>query len=661
MSEQSPYQMTIGMSVLKQLGINLYSNISAVVSEVVANSWDADASNVWITMDRTDKKIIITDDGCGMDMDDMNNKYLFVGYDRRQDQPITAIHNRPVMGRKGIGKLSLFSIARSIELHSVKNGTKNGFRLFLDDIEQVIRDGITTYRPLAIHTNAIDIDGGTSIILSNLKKDLRRTEEGLKKRIARRFSIIGAEHDFHVFLNDEPITVLDRGYFHKIQYLWLYGREEDWFRNTCPHLQHLEIRSNEVPAPIESHTVSGWIATADQAGQLKDGDDNLNKIVIMVRGKLAQEDILESFTEGGVYSKYLFGEIHADFLDIDDRDDIATSSRQKIIEDDPRYLSLKSFLYQELKNIQNQWTDLRNLAGVERALEIPALKEWFEELKGDLKRSAQQLFGRINTLPIDSNDNRRVLFKQSVLAFESMRYKQNLDAIERITPNNLQGFLQVFSDYDDIEATLYYQIIQERLQVIRALKEKVEDNALEKVLQRHLYQHLWLLDPAWERATETPIIEEGVEKAFRDIDAGLTVAEKRSRLDIRYQKTSGKHLIIELKRAERTVSTPELLAQVRKYINALKKILRSIQRQGEPIECVCVVGRPLRDWADPDGFEESGKVLAAINARVVTYQGLIDSAEQAYMRYIEKQREAGRVYNLLRRIDEDEVGEDRLR
>ena len=80
------------------------------------------------------------------------------------------------------------------------------------------------------------------------------------------------------------------------------------------------------------------------AGQLRDADtdESINKIVIMVRGKLAQEDILEEFGEGGVYSKYIIGEIHADFLDQDDQDDIATTSRQRIIEEDPRYQDLKS-------------------------------------------------------------------------------------------------------------------------------------------------------------------------------------------------------------------------------------------------------------------------------------------------------------------------------
>ena len=92
--------------------------------------------------------------------------------------------------------------------------------------------------------------------------------------------------------------------------------------------------------------------------------------------------------EGGIYSKYLIGEIHADFLDTDDREDIATSGRQRIIEDDPRYQSLLQFLQKELKNIQNQWTTLRNAKGEKVALEVPAVKEMRLRAKAQLTKPA---------------------------------------------------------------------------------------------------------------------------------------------------------------------------------------------------------------------------------------------------------------------------------
>jgi hypothetical protein len=38
------FEMTVDLNVLDHLGINLYSNIAAVLTEAVANAWDADAS-----------------------------------------------------------------------------------------------------------------------------------------------------------------------------------------------------------------------------------------------------------------------------------------------------------------------------------------------------------------------------------------------------------------------------------------------------------------------------------------------------------------------------------------------------------------------------------------------------------------------------------------
>ena len=103
MNNSSKYQMTINLNVLNHLGINLYSNVPAVLSEIVANSWDADATNVDIEIDNG--KIIITDDGHGMTLEDINGKYLMVGYERRKGkEDILTAKGRSVMGRKGIGK-----------------------------------------------------------------------------------------------------------------------------------------------------------------------------------------------------------------------------------------------------------------------------------------------------------------------------------------------------------------------------------------------------------------------------------------------------------------------------------------------------------------------------------------------------------------------------
>ncbi|MFF2212239.1 ATP-binding protein [Streptomyces antibioticus] len=68
----SPYRMSVSFNVVTHLGLNLYSNIPAVLSEAVANSWDADATEVSITVNKNTGTVVVQDNGSGMDLVDIN-------------------------------------------------------------------------------------------------------------------------------------------------------------------------------------------------------------------------------------------------------------------------------------------------------------------------------------------------------------------------------------------------------------------------------------------------------------------------------------------------------------------------------------------------------------------------------------------------------------
>ncbi len=650
MPPESPYRMTLTLNVLNHLGLNLYSNVPAVIAEVVANSWDADAETVDIKLADDSSELSVTDNGEGMDLADVNEKYLTVGYARREaeETKITPKHHREVMGRKGIGKLSLFSVANVIELYTVKKGEHNAFRMNVEDIKARITEERVEYSPEVIRDWPEDLRQGSRIVLKNLKKDIRG-EDALRRRLARRFSIIGDEFEFSVAINGKPISIEDRDYYGKVQFVWWYGDKSARFRDLCLNRRGDFKRPSTVAVNGTKYEVEGWIGTVERSTQLKDKNDNLNKILLMVRGKLAEEDLLENFTEGGVYTKYLIGEIHAGFIDLSEKPDITTSSRQKIIEDDPRYRALQNFLHPELKQVENAWTDLRIKEGVEKALKVPAIEKWFKTLKGEKRKRAEALFGKINQLTIDSEEDKRTLFKHSILAFESLSYKENLDALEAISPENLEEFTKVLGQLDDIEATMYHQIVTERIEVIEALQEKVERDVLEKLIQQHIFKHLWLLDPAWERATENPFMERSVAAAFGKIDAKLSKEERKGRLDIKYKASSGKHIIVELKRADIVVTTPDLMAQVDKYRSALGKVLKAAKVR-EPIEVVCVLGRPPKDW-DGDNQVSWERSLHERDIRVVQYAELIKNASASYSAYLEKHKEVGRVLEIIKSLE----------
>ena len=73
------FSFEISLSVLNHLGRNLYRSFVTVLGEAISNSWDADAKNVWITINRTKNVFLIKDDGTGMNVSDFQNKFLKIG------------------------------------------------------------------------------------------------------------------------------------------------------------------------------------------------------------------------------------------------------------------------------------------------------------------------------------------------------------------------------------------------------------------------------------------------------------------------------------------------------------------------------------------------------------------------------------------------------
>ena len=656
-SAEHTYEMRVGLGVLKHLGIGLYSNVPAVLSEVVANSWDADATTVLVQIDRENGRITITDNGHGMTIEDVNRRYLNVGYERRNEPngAVTAKFGRPVMGRKGIGKLSLFSIAQTVTIHTKRAGHQaHGFVMDSEEIKrQIGEDGMGQYNPVPVDPSEVHLDGtsGTRIVLTRLNRQIQRASEHLRRRLARRFSVIGELNDFDVTLDGSPITIEDRGYHNKVEYLWSFGERGQALADVADLNAPATIRPGEI-AGDEGYEIDGWIGTALLPSDLKENGESLNKIIVMVRGKLAQEDILDEFSEGRLYTKYLIGEIHADFLDLDDLDDIATSSRQKIVEDDDRYRALRQKIRAELLAIRDQWDGLRDKEGQESALEILQIKQWFEGLTPEYRPAATRLFGRLNKLHVEDANDKRQLFISGILAFENLRYRSLLERIDEVAIEDLGAVGRVFGQLDDLEASAYYQISKDRLAVIDKLGEITDDDAKERVMQEHLFKHLWLLDPSWERATSTEVMESRMETAFEHVAESLTEEQRLARVDIKYSTTAGKHVIIELKRAGRVTSSPELLDQIFKYNGAARKVLEEMGRLNEPLEFICVVGRPLSDWGNPGGREQSDGVLAGANARVVMYDELINNAQQAYADYLEQRAGASAIYELVTGIDQ---------
>ena len=646
------FEMTVDLNVLEHLGINLYSNIAAVLTEAVANAWDADASSVQIRVDPSSAWIEIEDDGIGMSVEDLNGKYLRVGYRRREEDPEhgrKTAKGRPVMGRKGLGKLSLFSIADVIEVQSAKDGGKHGFRMTVPDIKKAVQDK-QKYHPEPLGDDALTVTQGTKLVLREIKRQrLGKGVGALRKRLARRFSIIGQVNGFEIKIDDQPISAKDRGDLPKVQFLWAF----DGYEPEASTIAHV-VERESLPARFEAWEtgwrVSGWLGTARKPKDLDDDvAGNLNGIVVFARGRLFHENVIDRLNDGRLYTKYLTGQIEADFLDADDQPDIATSDRQRVQEDDQRYIQLIAFLKSRLGQLEKQWSEWRRKHEVKEAEKAsPALTDWLNTLREGHRKNAETLIAKLSALPVDDEDDRRTLYKHGILAFERMRLRGSTDEFI-MGVESAEKLLAVLADRDALEDSLYRDIVRSRLDAIRAFQKFVDDDEKEKVLQKYLFDHLWLLDPSWERATGTELMETRLLQSGIVVE-DLTEKEKLGRVNIKYRTTAGKHIVVELKKGQRSMKLLELQEQGQTYVDKLKKILLAQNEPTPNIEVIFVIGKPVDEEAsNPDRLKSS---MAAVSpgSRIVHYDTLIRGAQEAYSAYIDKSKELDKLENIVDRI-----------
>jgi signal transduction histidine kinase len=122
--------------LLLQLGDQLIRNESIALLELVKNSYDADAREVSVTMTQVDNcdegKIIIEDDGNGMDMDIIRNVWMEPGSDHKEqlfkERKLSPRYKRLPLGEKGIGRFGVHKLGLEIELISK---TKNKEEVYL--------------------------------------------------------------------------------------------------------------------------------------------------------------------------------------------------------------------------------------------------------------------------------------------------------------------------------------------------------------------------------------------------------------------------------------------------------------------------------------------------------------------------------------------------
>lgn len=664
-----PLRFRIELNVLKHLGIGLYSSTPAVVTEIIANAWDADAHLVTIDLDVDGDKIVVEDDGHGMTRDDVQNKFLAVGYSRRSSatKDMSKSGLRRVMGRKGIGKLAMFSLAKEITV--VTKAAASEAVAFTVNVTELLAAAeaskdVTDYpvRPAEVPAD-FHLENGTRITLTNLSNKIHKTEKYLRPRLARRFGIFS--DTFRVKLDGEEVTRADAGYYGDLQFLWYFDEA------TRQAVEPLATALASSPDPVSGLPakcvqqvestllgdapgliVGGFIGSVDKPAKLGRGDESLNKLAVFANGRLFQEDILPELGDARYFNSYLVGEIHADFLDQDGHDR-ATASRESIRHDDERFLALRAHLRRAFAAIRDQWDLWRNDQGyVNTPGKNPEIEAWIGTFKDARDRkAADRLMTSIGKLSLHNDEAadsaaKNLLYGSAVVGFEKLRARSQLSRLEGISDVLSPEFQAIFASLDEIEASYYVDIVRGRLDIIEKFeKEIVDAQKQEQVAQKYLFGHLWLLDPTWDRVMGS---EEMEVRLSDELKQACPDTDKGARLDIAYRTTAGRHVIIELKRPGLNVTAAKLEEQGRRYVEAVEQWYRNHPDVAQLNGRLPAIDVYFLVQKAPILNQREASAWAAYNLKMLTYSGLISNARLAYQSYLEVNREvAGRLVKLL--------------
>lgn len=114
------------ISAYRLLGRELITDRITALFEIVKNSYDANSNEVsvnFIDIDKNtkDAKIIIKDDGIGMELSELKNKWMVIGTSsKRRERTSPSPYNRKVSGKKGVGRFAVDLLGSKLTLKTKK-------------------------------------------------------------------------------------------------------------------------------------------------------------------------------------------------------------------------------------------------------------------------------------------------------------------------------------------------------------------------------------------------------------------------------------------------------------------------------------------------------------------------------------------------------------
>ena len=646
------FHITVLGRMVEHLGVQMYKHRDAAIAELVANSWDAGAHRVAIALpplgdyNRLEDYIEILDDGSGMDPDAVEDEYLVIGRNRREDSDPEGLGQREdsdsegsgrlVMGRKGIGKLAGFGIAERVEITTWRDGTAVTLTLDVKSLKGNLTRATDVDIPGTISSVPEELaafsKSGTRLTLHRLKHQTPLTRDALNEGLARRFSRT-IKGEMSVSINVEALT----------DPTFEWDDEEAGYGTQMTH---------QLPSGQE---VRYWYGLSKDVIH----SVHLRGFTVQVRGKTAQAPPfffhVEGTASGQHGTKYLTGMIEADFLDAgDDSDsDIISTDRQEIDWEDERARELRDFGGKITREILREWSHRRGKKTEELIATRPDLVARVARFEKPVEK---QLRGFLRTLGSADADPERTLELADCL-IRAFEYRHFVDVIEKLDelaeqPDEFAALLEHIGTWRMMESRALLEIVKGRLQIVDKFYTMIVNDASEtagKVGNDNLHDLIawypWLLNPEWQVLAE----EKTITSQLREWGAkDLADPSERERYDFLALADSGRVLVIEIKRSG-YAATIEDLTRLETYADRLKK--------GTPQKMTKVFINSGNFNIDPDTVEayreridfellKWGEVHTRVQRHYEGYRALLDG-EVTHPDFARREEEANQTRSIL--------------
>ena len=465
-------------SLIEQLGAQMYPGATESIAELISNAWDADAANVWVDIPlgqpwTKDDQIVVTDDGAGMSSDEAQTRYLMVGRKRRVELGKDRTDGgRLLHGRKGIGKLAAFGIARVLECLTVDaHGRRTSFRLDYDRIRclEPMEDYEVEQAQAAEALRGPDsrsLTKGTRITLSTLRPRKAMNEEQFRRSLARRFALDASE--MSIFVNGEEV---DRfSYDLEIR----FPRDGQLFDTGVSVTGDgwAEMQMDD------GRPVRWWVGFTEKPLREK----RMQGVSVLARGKMVNRPFFFQRTagaEGQLGQEYLLGEVQADWIDdgYDIDTDLIQANRDQLQLD---YAQLDPFVEwgdELIRLALRKWSSLRRRR-VSDGVDISGFKDLLGRLTTEERKRMQRVVHSVAKIPAIDINEARDLIRSIVDAHEDTIVRELLESIDSSAPDFQTQIWQVVQRFGLIDARRNQTIIQARLKTISELRRFVDTSTL---------------------------------------------------------------------------------------------------------------------------------------------------------------------------------------